>query len=129
MTSPVSPSLPVLRQLLNEPEVTPGPWTAEGRAVIGPVGFSEMPVVAEDYGVVLHEDAALIAAAITALPALLDRLERQAAAIEAVQELADDWGAISDGRYATNRIARTTAARALREALSGITPTTEEKQA
>jgi L-rhamnose isomerase len=126
--------LPVLRQLLNEPEVTPGPWAAEGRAVIGPVGFSEMPVVAEDYGVVLHEDAALIAAAVTALPALLDRLERQAAAIEAVQaEMQnwakrcpeDDWGSgdIADmvladaGRHVLSKI---------ENHLSGITPTTEE---
>jgi isoaspartyl peptidase/L-asparaginase-like protein (Ntn-hydrolase superfamily) len=68
---------------------TTGPWAVDGAlgpvigaAILPPQGVSEVPVVAVDAGVIREADAALIVAAVNALPQLT-------AAIRAVLELAD----------------------------------------
>jgi hypothetical protein len=55
-------------------------------------------------------DAAAIVAEHNALPALTS-------ALRAVLALADDWDTDDDARYSRNRIARSTAARAVRDAV------------
>ena len=48
--------------------------------------------------------------------------EEERAAIQRVRALADKWDTDKDARYSSARIAKSTAARALREALAGDDP-------
>ena len=61
-----------LRRLLDE--ATPGPWVAEGSQVWGPDG-GLVAAVREHSTLVDRPDALIIAAAVNALPALLDAAE------------------------------------------------------
>jgi hypothetical protein len=132
--------LPVLRQLLNE--ATPGPWIADSHEIYR--AWAGIPELNGDWigetcrieGDPLHStsdaDAALIVALRNAAPALLDRLERQAAAIEAVQVLADEAQGRQDRSLSVmfdgSKFPVSVPLNDLRTALStsGITPTTEE---
>lgn len=137
MTSPVSPLRARLEQLLAE--ATPGQLTAEliwwklGSTRGQPDGYWWDIGGAEGTRALVQTDgagkddpdaaamAALIAEGVNALPVLLSVLR-------AVEELADEWerSGAGDARYATNRIATTTTARALRDCLLPASPTTEE---
>ena len=65
-----------LRQLLGE--ATPGPWEAEGSQVWGPDGVL-VAAVREHSVIVDRPDAQLIAAAVSALPSLLDMVGGESA--------------------------------------------------
>lgn len=62
-----------LRRLLDE--ATPGPWMAEGSQVLGPDGVL-VAAVREHSTLVDRPDALIIAAAVNALPGLLDALDK-----------------------------------------------------
>ena len=73
-----------LRRLLDE--ATPGPWEAEGSQLWGPDGVL-VAAVREHSTIVDRPDAQLIAAAVNALPGLLDQLDAAEAALARVREL------------------------------------------
>jgi len=102
-------------------KATPGPWkvendggqcsgTGEYWAEYGVACGGKPPFVVGD-DEEAEADAACIVAEHNTAPLLV-------AAIRAVLELADDWDSDGDARYAHNRIARSTAARAVREAVA-----------
>lgn len=80
-----------LRALCNA-KVTPGPWEAHGDSVIAshPTNLDQAPVVHTDGFWFPREagaNARFIAAARTALPELLDEIERLRGALSETQEL------------------------------------------
>ena len=92
-------------------KATPGLWTQDLDG--GSITAGDIYAVESMYGVAVADpaDAACIVAEHNAAPLLV-------AAIRAVLALADDWDSDGDARYAHNRIARSTAARAVREAVT-----------
>ena len=73
-----------LRRLLDE--ATPGQWEAEGSQVWGPDGVL-VAAVREHSVIVDRPDAQLIAAAVNALPGLLDQLDAAESALARVRKL------------------------------------------
>jgi len=89
-----------------------------GAAILPPYGYSETPVVALDAGVVRKADAALIAAAVNALPQLVAALR----AVEALATAAEQRAARSSERMFDGQpFPASVSTDALRTALAAVT--------
>lgn len=88
---------------------TPGPWTEDDGSLYGPndgavahiarhASMHTVMATGEDWS---HADAALIAAAVNALPALLDELEALRAERDELQSHCDVLETVAENRYAT----------------------------